>query len=164
MLPFLLFLIGAALSVYCLWQLRRWLEQADGAAAAGSRRLGSLVDELVATAETTVSVVEEKAEALAAAIARADERLVRLEAAVAAPPVQALPAVAAVRALEVEPVHEPRPVAEAVPVPAQRELYSKVYALADAGHDVTGIARTLNIAKGEVQLILGIRPATREGA
>jgi hypothetical protein len=160
-LPFLLFLIGAALSVYCLWQLRRWLEQADGAAAAGSRRLGSLVDELVATAETTVSVVEEKAEALAAAIARADERLVRLEAAVAAPPVQAMPAMPAVRA--VAPAHEPGPAAVAVPVPAQRELYSKVYALADAGHDVTGIARTLNIAKGEVQLILGIRPATREG-
>lgn len=143
--PFLLLLIGGAISLYSLWQFRRWLTAGQEGVAAGSRRLEGLVDELVATAEATVSAVEEKAEALTDVIARADEKLARLEAATVAPPAPA-PA---------------QPAAAVAPAPAADadlpELHRLIYGLADAGKDVTGIARQLHITKGEVELILGLR-------
>jgi hypothetical protein len=165
--PFLLLMIGGAVSLYCLWQLRRWLAQSEAAGSAGARQLENLVDELVATAETTVAMVDEKAEVLSRLLARADERLGRLSAVPGVAQPQALPAAEPVPAPAPEPA--PRAVAEPVPhaphgAPAglpdrQREMYATVYALADAGHDVTAIARRLNMTKGEIQLILGLRQA-----
>ncbi len=155
----LLLVIGATLSLYCLWQLHRWLRSAEAASAEGPRRLEKLVDELVATAEATVSMVDEKAETLTAAIERADLVLRRLEGAVATSPSE--------RAKE-EPAAEP-PVAVREPVlaPAPKQAaepdlppaYAEVYRMADKGLGVTEIARRLNMTKGEVQLILGLRPS-----
>jgi DNA-binding NarL/FixJ family response regulator len=162
LLPFLLLLTGGAVSLYCLWQFRRWLGEAQpGAAGApGMRRLEVLVDELVATAEATAAVVQEKAEALTALITQADQRIGALSAPPAAeirpsvsmaPAALSAPVAAAMAAPEAEP--EPAP----APVPALPDLHREVYALADSGQDVTMIARQLGLTKGEVQLVLSLR-------
>ncbi|HWI62389.1 MAG TPA: hypothetical protein VNT75_11160 [Symbiobacteriaceae bacterium] len=155
MLPFLLLLTGGAVSMYCLWQFRRWLGEAPEKESASAQRLEVLVDELVATAEATSAVVEEKAEALTELIAQADRRLGALAAASQAVPVAAAPVPAPVEAAAPVPVAAP----EAVPAAGsgQSETHRKVYALADGGHDVTAIARRLGLSKGEVLLILGLR-------
>lgn len=173
----MLSLAGGATALYCLWQLRRWLAEAEAAASAGPRRMEALVDELLATAEATTAMVEEKAEALATAVAEADKRLAALsggtEVPAAMPAVQ--PAAAPVAPVVAQPQVAP-PVApsdpaaarvaaavEAVrqgkaPAPAADEgdLYAQVQALAGAGVSVTAIARQLGLSKGEVQLILGL--------
>lgn len=165
MLPLLLLLIGGACSLYCLWQLRRWLGESEATASSASRRLETLVDELVATAETTVTLVEEKAEELSRVIARADERLARLDVITRAPAPAPAPAPpvepAAVITMPAPPAEPARPAAFPPGLPeAQRDVYSTVYALADSGLDVTAIARRLSMTKGEIQLILGLRQAT----
>lgn len=182
----LLALAGATVALYCLWQLRRWLAEGEAASAAVPRRLEKLVDELLATAEATSVVVQEKAEALETAIAEADRRLAQLNAAAlppaalmpepfATPPVSApaaaVPAVATVE-LPLPPAWEPAPepaaatvAAPAAEVDVLREagpsavpaLHREVYMMADSGLDVTAIARRLSLTKGEVQLILGLR-------
>lgn len=148
-MPVALLLLGGALAAYSLWQLRRWLVEAERHAAAGPRRLEAIAAELIATAEGTAAAVAEKTEALADAIARANAAAARLDA-------------AAVGAGDPEgpqaPSPEPAPVKAApAPVVERPEMHRRVYSLADAGLDVTGIARQLGLAKGEVQLILGLR-------
>ncbi|HLN63169.1 MAG TPA: hypothetical protein VK464_16660 [Symbiobacteriaceae bacterium] len=159
----LLALVGGAVALYCLWQFRRWLAEGELSSGAGPRRLEVLVDELLTTAEATSSVVQEKAEALAEAIAEADKRIAALKAPAAAAPAGAEqpdeaapePAVPTITL----PLPEPGPAAVAEPgVPV---LHRDVYALADAGQDLTTIARTLGLTKGEVQLILGLRQTVR---
>lgn len=164
----LLSLAGGAVALYCLWQLRRWLGEAEAASAAGPQRLEALVDELLVTAEATAAVVQEKAEALEAVIARADERVAALGKAVEGAPVlarpagsmaEARPAAAALPEVPVEaPVLAPEPPAAApAPQAAGPDLHERVAALADAGLDVTAIARQMGLTKGEVQLVLGLR-------
>lgn len=175
--PLLLSLAGAAVALYCLWQLRRWLQETQAAAAAGPQRLEALVDELLATAEATAIVVQEKAEALEAVIAQADRRIETLhrgapapEAAVAASvapaPAPAEPAApgptpAPASAPAPEPVLPAPPASE----PGQElpEIHRAVYTLYDAGQDHTAIARRLGLTKGEVQLILGLRQTQGAG-
>ena len=151
MLPFLLLLVGAAVSLYCVWQFRRWLGEPQEAVPVGMQRLEVLVDELVATAESTSAVVQEKADALTELVAQADRRIGALAAAAQGPaapaPVQERPAPAAAPP---EPV--PAPAAAAL-----SDVHHQVYALADGGSDVTAIARRLGLTKGEVMLILGLR-------
>jgi len=150
LLPFLLLLAGGAVSLYCLWQFRRWLGEPAESGQAGSQRLEVLIDELVATAEATSTVVRERADALTGLIAEADRRI----GALAAPP----PAVVEAQAVAVAPPAPAQVVAAAPePAPGPAEAHRQVYALADAGHDVTAIARRLGLTKGEVLLILGIR-------
>lgn len=166
-MSFLLITAGAATSLYCLWQIRQWLAGAAAAAEAAPRRLEALAEELLTTAETTVAALEEKAEALNRAVAEADIRLARLGGGAfhAEPAPQPAPervAQLAGAAGEVaasvasEPV--PAPVAPSGGFLADRpEVHLTVYNLADAGYDVTTIARRLNMTKGEIQLILGLR-------
>lgn len=149
MLPSLLLLAGGAVALYCLWQFRRWLGEPAESGPAGSQRLEVLIDELVATAEATSAVVQERADALTGLIAEADRRI----GALAAPP----PAVAEVQAPAVAPPAPAQAVPAPEPVTGPPEAHRQVYALADAGHDVTAIARRLGLTKGEVLLILGIR-------
>lgn len=162
----LLALVGGAVALYCLWQFRRWLAEGERSSGAGPRRLEVLVDELLTTAEATSSVVQEKAEQLAEAIAEADKRIAALKApAAGAPAVPGQPAGAApepVVPTVTLPLPEPEPaVAVAEPEPGVPVLHRDVYALADAGQDLTTIARTLGLTKGEVQLILGLRQPVR---
>lgn len=182
MLPFLLLLAGGAVSLYCLWQFKRWLGEPQEANPAGSQRLEVLVDELVATAEATSAVVQEKAETLTELIAEADRRIRALADGGAEAPAPAAavqrPAVAApvpetavhvpagvvqaqAAAAQALPTVAPEPArtAAAPPAPASAlpELHRQVYALADSGHDVTAIARRLGLSKGEVMLVLGLR-------
>lgn len=148
MLPILLLLAGGAVSLYCLWQFRRWLGEPAESGPSGSQRLEVLVDELVATAEAASAVVRERAEALTELIAEADRR------------VGALAAPAPVVETQEPPVAPPAPapaVPASEPVAGPADAHRQVYALADAGHDVTAIARRLGLTKGEVLLILGIR-------
>lgn len=181
----LLLLAGGAVALYCLWQFRRWLGESQESGPAGVQRLETLVDELVATAEATSTVVQEKAEALAGLIAEADRRIGALpagEAATAAvpagrseapgPTVEAHPEPAVspdagVRATDVAvgavlrgapgPSQTPvQPVVEPSG-PRSPDLHRQVYDLADAGSDLTAIARGTGLSKGEVQLILGLR-------
>ncbi|MDF2627924.1 MAG: hypothetical protein K0R39_1755 [Symbiobacteriaceae bacterium] len=168
----LLLLAGGAVALYCLWQFRRWLGEPPEAGPAGVQRLETLVDELVATAEATSAVVQEKAEALAGLIAEADRRIGALsdEKAAAGAPAASQPTLVAHAPLPAEPAAAP-PAAVSAPVTALApalpaaeppaahvpETHRQVYALADAGHEVTAIARSLGLTKGEVQLILGIR-------
>jgi len=163
LLPWLALLVGGAVSLYCLWQFRRWLGVPQEAVPAASRRLEVLVDELVATAEAASAVVQEKADALTELVAQADRRLHALAAAsqaVAGPavagPAPAAPVAAVAPAAPAEPIAA---AVEAAPAPTavHPDLHRQVYALADGGHDVTTIARRLGLTKGEVMLILGLR-------
>lgn len=210
----LLLLTGGAIALYCLWQFRRWLGEPQETGPAGIQRLETLVDELVATAEATSAVVQEKAEALAGLIAEADRRIGALSAGDAGagagsagraaagrpePAVQAemrpqaavpttdaqptevrraevrrepavgpdLPATASAAPAGAKAEVVPANAAVGAPAPAQPaaeqpgtqvpDLHRQVYALADAGNDLTAIARRLGLTKGEVQLILGLR-------
>lgn len=181
----MLLLVGGGLSLYCLWRFRGWLGQPHGSeiGAAHIQRIEVLVDELLATAEATSSVVQEKAEALQELIDRADRRLRALEAAVEDAPLPAPAPAPVAAAVEVPaaapapaPVSGPSPLrpmplpaslpADPVPVvdvagapePAgQTEVQRKVYTLADQGQDVTAIARRLGMTKGAVQLMLSLR-------
>jgi transposase-like protein len=160
--PFLLLLVGGGVALYCLWQFRRWLGEAQPGAggAPGMQRLEVLVDELVATAEATAAVVQEKAEALSELITQADQRIGALSApAVAAPPMAAAPAAAPAPVAAAVPAPEPAPAPAPAPAsaPALPEMHRDVYALADSGQDVTMIARRLGLTKGEVQLVLSLR-------
>jgi len=173
LLPVMLLLAGGVVSLYCLWQLRTWLrEMPQPEQGKDPVRLEALVDELVATAETTVAMVQERSEALTAAVAQADRRLIELSAAVKAAPVTAVPAAASaalsepplpvVPGPEPKPEPEPEPDLEPEPQPEPgRELHTRVYRLADQGHDVTAIARQMGLTKGEVLLILGLRQGAR---
>jgi hypothetical protein len=165
----LLLLAGGAVALYCLWQFRRWLGEPQESGPAGVQRLETLVDELVATAEATSAVVQDKAEALAGLLAEADRRIGALSAGEPLPGAGRLSAVdqpeptvtpeVSVAAPESASVPSQAPVqalAEAAG-PRVPDLHRQVYELVDAGTDVTAIARRLGMTKGEVQLILGIR-------
>jgi hypothetical protein len=159
LLATLLALAGAAVALYSLWQLRRWLAEGETSAAAVPRRLEALVDELLVTAETTSTVVQDKAEALAVAIAEADRRLEALraipmrEATTAALPREVPAATVPIP----PPLPDPVSAVPAAAVPVVPDLHRQVYGLTDAGQDVTAVARKLGLTKGEVQLILGLR-------
>ncbi|HYF80291.1 MAG TPA: hypothetical protein VD973_24550 [Symbiobacteriaceae bacterium] len=177
----LLLLAGGAVALYCLWQFRRWLGEPQESGPAGVQRLETLVDELVATAEATSAVVQEKAEALVGLLAEADRRIGALSASeplagagrpsAGAQPEPAVTPEVSVAAPESASEAEPSAVVASAAVPSQApvqaaaeaagprapDLHRQVYELADAGTDVTAIARRLGLTKGEVQLILGIR-------
>lgn len=166
MLPFMLLLTGGTISLYCLWQFRRWLSRTEAAVSAAPRRLEVLVDELIAAAETTAAAVEEKAEALAGLLEEADRKLGQLQGAPGdARPAREEPAARPMQSTEAPPMERgavpllpPAPTSVAVLQSNLSEAHAGVYRLADAGMDVTGIARQLGMTKGEVQLILGLRP------
>ena len=145
MLPGLFLLAGGAVSLYCLWQLGRWLrEGTEAPPARDASRLEALVDELVATAEATVTMIQDRSEALSDVIAEADRRLALLTAVPAPAPVA---------------VNEPEPAGPEVE--PGRELHAQVYRLLDGGQDVTAVARQLGLTKGEVLLIQGLRQPSR---
>ncbi len=159
----LLLLIGGGIAFYSLWQLRRWLAEAERQSAAGPRRLEAIVEELIATAEGASAAVAEKTEALELSITKANAALAKLDAANAGGVQSAAPrrlvGPRVKRAAAPEPVAAPA--AQADPVlmsaPDVPELHRRVYTLADTGQDVTTIARQLSLTKGEVQFILGLR-------
>lgn len=152
MAPVTLLLAGGAISLYCLWQLGRWLRETDQTTReTDPARLEALVDELVVTAETTVTMIQDRSEALSGVIAQADKRLAELSAAVAAPVAAPVEAVAT----------EQEPAPDAPAVEAGRGTHAQVYQLADNGQDVTAIARQMGLTKGEVLLILGLRQTGR---
>lgn len=167
----LLLLVGVGVLLYSLWQLRRWLAEAQGRLAAAPRRLEGIVEELIVTAEGAAAVVAERTEALEGTIARANATLAKLDAAmtgrsragelslrkrVSVPkdrhPRAASASLGSVQATETAPAVPPAPATPEIP-----ELHRRVYALADAGQDLTSIARQLSLTKGEVQFILGLR-------
>jgi len=84
LLPVLLLLAGGAIAFAGIWQFRRWIQETQDEMSAGPRRLEVIVDELVATAETTVAAIEEKTEALAGSLSRADLAVKRVEEAIKA--------------------------------------------------------------------------------
>jgi DNA-binding NarL/FixJ family response regulator len=135
--------IGGCLTLYTLWQVRRALRSLEEARMAGPVRLQEIMDELVASAELASQVVEEKSEELIRLISMADDRLLRLGKTATTPAgVEQLP-----EDLRQPELEQPQVV---------NERHRLVLDLANRGSDVTGIARELNITKGEVQLILGI--------
>lgn len=226
MVPVLLLLAGGAVAFYGIWQFRRWIRETQEAVAAGPRRLETIVDELVATAEATVAAVAEKSESVVEVLDRADQTVRRLEEATKAaleslealkhageksakkpaapkasparagggrsraaaaakppggtPPAPTPSAEPPPRELEIQELLGRRRVPlrsqsfehagasrHAEPAPLRKEtgaatadlpdLHRRIYGLADAGLDVTDIARQLSMTKGEVQLILGLR-------
>lgn|GEM_PF-2168900 len=179
MLAVLLFLAGATASAYCLWQFRRWLQEAEAATAARPRELERLTDELLATAEMTTAVVQEKSEVLQGLIEEADRRVATLARREEQPPAPVIalqprvdepPVTPEVVAPPLpEPVVEQAPIQPEAPVPAQEEsrlpveradmpvLHQQVLALAAAGRDEASIARELGLGRGEVRLILDLR-------
>jgi transposase-like protein len=172
---FLLLVSGTIITGYALWQLKQWVRQMQEASLSAPHRLEAIVEELVLTAEVASAAVAEKTEQLDAALASVDERLAKLQtAAVAARaaadglpvsrprprPAQRLPVSTRVSPSAPEPVELTLPAPSLRPLdlqPAMPELHRRVYRLADAGSDVTTIARQLSVTKGEIQLILNLR-------
>jgi hypothetical protein len=121
----ILMLAGLCLAVISFWQLRRAL----GEVAATPARLDGLIDELVATAEATTAIVADRAEALSALLAEADQRIADLRQ-----------------------VGAPAVAPAATGAPAQRPLADRVHALLAAGADEAEVSRQLGIARTAVRL------------
>lgn len=172
---FLLLVTGAIITGYALWQLKQWVRQMQEASLSAPQRLEAIVEELVLTAEVASAAVAEKTEQLDAALASVDERIAKLQTAAVAARAAAdgmsanrprfrqayrLPDPARVSPPATEPLELAMPAPSLRPLdlhPAMPELHRRVYRLADAGNDVTTIARQLSVTKGEIQLILNLR-------
>ncbi len=135
-------------------------EHADAAEA----RLAAVRNDGEDLAQILAERLDEKAERIERLLHRADDRLLRLEAALdmegncpQAPPETARWQPAAPRAL-VEPKPPARnPPARPSPATGADALTRKVYALADQGQTPVQIAKALNQAPGTVQLMLALR-------
>jgi len=172
---FLLLAVGTIITGYSLWQLKQWIRQMQEASLTAPQRLEAIVEELVLTAEVASAAVAEKTEQLDAALASVDERIVKLSKAAGAaraategmPSTRSRPRQAyRVRSSERVSAPENEPIELTLPIPSHRplnlppampELHRRVYRLADAGNDITTIARQLSVTKGEIQLILNLR-------
>jgi len=173
--PFLLLVAGTIITGYALWQLKHWVRQIQDASLSAPQRLEAIVEELVLTAEVASAAVAEKTEQLDAALASVDERIAKLQTSAAAaraaadgmPPARLrsrqayrLPAPTRDPSPQTEPVDLVLPAPSLRPLdlhPTMPELHRRVYRLADAGNDITTIARQLSVTKGEIQLILNLR-------
>lgn len=156
LIPALLILAGAGLIFYALWELRRVtrLLRSGPDLGAEARRLENLAADIAAAAGEVAEDLERRSERLTALLQAADERLAALRGALAVqvpppPPPAAAPAPPGPAPAAAVP---PPPAAPALP-----ELHRRVYELADAGLDAEAVARELKLARGEVQLVLGLR-------
>jgi hypothetical protein len=159
MLGGFLLVIGLGIMLFCLWRFKRYTREMIQAAAAGPKRLEVLVEELIATAESTASLVSEKTEELEAYIQAADLRIASLrgEAILTEPKPQP-----GLKAGE-PPLGAAGPEVQAQGVTAPNDqgssptVHRHVLALTAAGLPPAGIARELQISAGMVEMILSMR-------
>lgn len=131
------------------------------------RQMQNLLVELSEMARQITAQLDTRSAKLAMMIDDADDKAARLQrliddcrtALAAVPPTPAAPAAAATSAESTNGRFEEGP-SIALPHPADPR-HQQIYDLADQGHSTADIARDTDRPRGEVELILALRPTTR---
>jgi DNA-binding NarL/FixJ family response regulator len=150
------YVAAAAVVVWLLF--RPWQKRQPPASTTqqrlAERDLAELMQQMTQLATKATAQMEERAGALAELIRQADARIAQLKGPATAGPLSTTPPTASIPT--VPPLTAPPPHVEVAD-----ERHVAVYELADQGASALDIAQQLGRPRGEIELILALRPRTR---